>query len=447
MRIIVVGLGKVGELLTDALAQERHDLMVIDANAGLVNDIVNRYDVYGIVGNGANPDILRQAIQDGADMLIAVTSADEVNILVGMIGKHMGVKNIICRVRNPDYAKLSTKEFGFAMIANPELEAAREIFRILMFPSASHIETFAKGAVELVGMKITRSTLIVQEPLKRLPAFTRAPILICVVLRGREVLIPGGDFVLRPGDEIYVTGKHGDITRFAMDIGLMTQSLKQIMIVGGSRIAYYLCTLLQGQNVRVKIIEKDENRALELARNLPGAVIIGGDGSDIELLVEEGIDNTDGLIGLTGMDEENIVLALLARQREVKKSIIKINNTALAQTIATLDLDTTISPKELIANHIIAYVRSCYADDEAILTVYRLMDGAVEAVELVVTEKARCLGQRLSDLPLKQGILIAAVLRNNDVLVPRGNTVIAKDDHLIVIAHNSRIVKMSDLYE
>lgn len=452
MKIIVVGLGKVGELLTQTLAAENHDLIVVDLDKDKVNEIVNRYDVNGICGNGATSDILEQCDINHTDMIISVTSADELNILVGMVGKKLGAKHAISRVRNPDYSKLGSfliEQFGFSLVANPEAETAHEILRLITFPTASSIDTFAKGKIELVGIKMTDKTALNDVALYQMNKVSRANVLICAVRRENEVIIPSGNFVIKENDELYVTGTHYDISCFCLDIGLIRKRIKNVLIVGGSRIAFYLTQLLLKQDIRVKIIEKDESRCLELAERLPNATIISGDASEEELLIEEGIETTDAFVCLTGMDEENIVLSLLAKQLKVKKSIAKINSPVMENMINRLPIDSTISPKNIIANQIIGYVRAKSSRDESLAaqTMYRLVDDQVEALEFIAKAEGKYIGIPLLKLSIKKEVLVAAILRNNTIIVPKGNTTIEAGDHVMIVAKNSKIAQLNDIFE
>lgn len=452
MKIIIVGLGKVGQLLTQALAAEKHDLIVIDMDKEKVNDIVNRYDVNGIYGNGATSDILMQAEADKTDMIISVTSEDELNILVGMMGMRMGVCHAIARVRNPDYSKQGSffrDQFGFSMIANPEAETASEILRLVLFPTASSVETFAKGKVELVGIRMDEKCRLNKQALHQLSHVSKSNVLICAVRRENEVFIPSGNFVIHAGDELYVTGTHRDIALFCLDIGIVKKNIKNVMIVGGSRIAYYLARMLMDQGIRVKIIESEHETCEMLAEKLPNATIIEGNGSDEELLIEEGIETTDAFVCLTGMDEENIILSLLAKELNVKKAIAKVNSSTMVNAVTKLNIDSIVSPKQIIANQIIGYVRANSNEDEAgaVQTMYRLVNDEVEALEFKVGSKTKYIDQALSTLPIKNQVLVAAVFRNNELIVPKGSTKIQLGDHIIIVAKNSKIAHLNDIFE
>lgn len=452
MKIIIVGLGKVGELLTQTLASEDHDLIVIDLNKDKVNEAVNRYDVNGIYGNGATSEVLQQAGVSASDMLIAVTSEDELNILVGMVGKRLGIKHVIARVRNPDYSKQAhffKEQFGFSMIANPEAETAYEILRLILFPTASSVESFANGRVELVGIRVTERSKLNHLPLRELANISHFSVLICAVCRQQETVIPSGDFVIEAGDEIYVTGTHRDLSMFCLDMGIVSKSIKNVMIIGGSRIAYYLAKLLSSHGIHVKVIEQNYQNCLALADKLPEATIVHGDGSDEELLIEENIEKTDAFVCLTGMDEENIILSLLAKQMHVEKTIAKINSSTLYNAVSKLDIDSVVSPKQVIANQILAYVRakSSGDDDSSVKTMYQLVDGQIEALEFVISSKMKYVGQTLSQIPIKNQVLLAAISRGDKMIVPKGDTTIEVDDHLIVVVKDWKISHLNDIFE
>lgn len=453
MKIIIVGLGKVGQVLAQALASENHDLIVIDLDKDKVNNVVNYFDVNGICGNGARSDILTQADVQNADILISVTSEDELNILVGMVSKRLGVKYVIARVRNPDYstqAHFFKENFGFSMIANPKAETAKEISRLILFPTANSIECFAGGKVELVGIRMTKRSKLNGLPLHQLSQVSkRSNVLVCAVRRDNEIIIPSGNFVVQDGDEVYVTGTHRDIALFSLDICIVSKSIKNVMIIGGSRVAFYLSKILLAQGIHVKIIERDQKSCWKLAEALHEATIIQGDGSDENLLLEENIEKTDAFVCLTGMDEENIILSLLAKQLNVKKVIAKVNSTTMYNAVSKLDIDSTISPKQVIANQILGYVRAKVNGDEisAVQTMYQLVDEQVEALEFIVGSKIKYVGMPLSQIPIKDGVLVAAILRGTDIIVPKGDTVIELNDHIVIVVKNRKIAHLNDIFE
>lgn len=310
MYIVVVGLGKVGQLLTQYLSKEGHDVVVVDHNRQKVEDIVNQYDVLGICGNGANNDILIEAGVEKADAVISVTTSDELNILSGLICKRLGARYTIARVRNPDYSRQKDflrNDLGFSMIINPEAEAANEIRRMITFSSAMKVDTFAKGKVELIELKIFEGIQLVHLKLSDLSSVTRSSVLICAVKRGQEVIIPNGDFVIEQNDHLYVTGSHKDLARFCLDVGFLSKKIKNVVIIGGSKIAFYLIRQLSVLGIKTKIIEHNHQRCVELSQKIPYTTIIEADGSNHDILLEEGIQKSDALVSLTGLDEENII--------------------------------------------------------------------------------------------------------------------------------------------
>ncbi len=365
MKVVIVGDGKVGSTIARQLSGEGHDIIVIDNNTQVLNNASNTMDIMSVEGNGASMAVQKRAGVPDADILIAATSLDEVNMLSCLIGKKVGVKNTIARVRNPEYyeqIRELKEELGLSMAVNPELAAATEISRLLRFPSALKIEMFARGRVELVEIKIAPGSVLDGMPLWAIYKEFQVKVLICAVQRGGEVFIPGGDFVLHAGDKINLTAPHMEIAKFFRTIGIFRTGVKSVMILGGGRVAYYLAKDLLSMHVRVKIIEMDYNRCEYLSEMLPEAVIIHGDGTDKDLLQEEGLEKTDALVCLTGMDEENIVVGLYGKARKVSKVIVKINRISFNEILDNLDIDGFISPKSIAASNIVRYVRSCHAE-------------------------------------------------------------------------------------
>lgn len=452
MNIVIIGLGKVGQLLTQYLSHEGHDIVVIDKNNNKVEDTVNQYDVLGLCGNGANYDILTEAGVQKADVVISVTTSDELNILAGLISKQLGAKHTIARVRNPDYSL--QKEFlrtnlGFSMIVNPEAEAANEIRRMIMFSSAMKVDTFAKGKIELIELRIERESRLHRLKLSDLSRVTRSSVLICAVRREDEVIIPNGDFILSENDHIYVTGSHRDLSRFCLDAGFMSQKIRNVIIVGGSKIAYYLARQLSVQGIQTKIIEKNHETCVELSQKMPYCTIVEGDGSDNEILLEEGIDKCDAFIGLTGLDEENVILALVAKRLGVQKSIAKINRLSIDTLIDKMGIDNIIDPKNIVASQIIGYLRAKASDDDSssVQTLYKIVNDEVEAIEFKVTEKTKNLHIPLMKIKIKKHILIAGILRNNEMIVPKGHDTFEAGDRILVITKGMPLHKLNDIFE
>ena len=333
------------------------------------------------------------------------------------------------------------------MIINPEAEAANEIRRMIMFPSATKVDTFAKGKVELIEIKLEKGNRAIGIKLLELRKITRSSILICAVSRNEEIIIPSGDFVLAENDHIYVTGSHRDLSTFCLDIGVYKDKIKNVMIVGGGRISYYLARQLSVQGIKVKIIEQKHERCVDLAQKFPYATIIEGDGSDEELLLEEGIETTDALVCLTGLDEENIILSMAAKQLGVKKSIAKVNRTSLAAIIDKIGVDNIVCPKTIVASQIIGYLRAKSSDDEnsSVQTLYKLVDNQVEALEFVVTSKFKYISKRLMDMKLKNNVLVAGISRGNEMIVPKGQDTLELNDHIIIVTKGSNIKNLNDI--
>ena len=450
MYIIIIGCGKVGQTLTEYLAGENHDIVVIDTNASKIEKVVHQYDVLGLCGNGANYDILLEARANRADVVICVTAQDELNILAGLMAKNMGANHLIARVRNPDYSKqkdILREQFGFSMLINPELEAASEIRRMIMFPSAMKVDTFSNGRIELAEIKLNNENKVIGKKLSELHTISKSSVLICAVRRKDDVIIPSGDYILEEKDHIYVTGTHRYLASFCLDIGAYKEKINDVMIIGGSRIAFYLTRALLFQGIKVKIIERDHKKCYEFAKQFPNALIIEADGSDEEILLEEGIEHTDALVCLTGLDEENLILSMAAKQLGVKKSIAKMNRTSLSSLIDNIGVDNVVSPKNIVASQIIGYLRDKYYDDEnsSVKTLYKLVNGKVEALEFIVTERFKGLSLKLMDLKLRNGILVCGIFRNNEMIIPNGQDTLEVNDHVIVITSDPMIRNLNDI--
>lgn len=450
MKIIVLGAGKVGKTLIKHMSNEDHDIIVVDQNATKVEEVVNQFDVIGVVGNGGSYDILMEAGAQDANLIICVTASDELNILAGLMAKKMGTRHTIARVRNPDYSSqrdFMRNQLGFSMIVNPELETASEIRRVLSFPSAVKVDTFSRGKVELAEFFVEDHSRLNGVELSQLHKITKTNILVCAVSHNEDVIIPDGNYVIKPGDHLYITGTHRDLSRFCLDIGVITTRIKNVIIVGGGKIAYYLSKQLSTQGIKVKIIEKDKNRCQILAEKLPYVTIIHGDGSDDELLNEEGIENTDAVLALTGLDEENIVLSLSAKSLYHKKTIAKVTRMNYAGLSDVLKVDSIVAPKKIVASQIIRYVRAKMNkdNDSAVKTLYKIVDGEVEAIEFKVTEQFKYLHKTLNEMKIKEHVLVAAIIRENEVIVPKGNTTMELNDYVIIVSRGEIMKSLNDI--
>lgn len=450
MRIVIVGDGKVGDTLTAYLSKEGYDIVVIDKNPMVIENAVNNYDVMGICGNGANYDVQLEAGVNKSDLLIAATSSDELNILCCMTAKKVGTKNTIARVRNPDYSRqlmIMQKELGLSMIVNPEYEAALEIARMLRSPSTITRDDFSKGRIELAEIRISNGSILVDKSLSSISRTYKTKILVCAVQREQNVFIPDGNFILKAEDKIYFTGSPHELDKFINLIGLNNKKIKSVLIVGGGKITFYLARLLDGIGMQIKIIEQDESRCLELSKNLSKIDIIHGDGSDQEALLEEGINRTDAFVALTDIDEENIVTSLYAVTLGIRKIITKVTRSSFINILSKIGLESIVSPKFIVANRIIRYVRAMNnaAGSSNVQTLYKIVNDQVEALEFEVNENDRFSGIAIKDLSIKSNLLIAGIVRNGKVIIPGGNDVIEKKDHVIVVTTNQFLKELNDI--
>ena len=449
MKIVIVGDGKVGSTLTQYLSKEGHDIVIIDKNTKLVHSVADKYDAIAIEGNGASYDAQMEAGVNKSDLLIAATSSDELNIMCCMLAKKLGAKHTIARVGNPEYAKqltLMRKDLGLSMSVNPEYETASEIGRILRFPSTVTIDVFAKGRIELAEVKITAESQLDGLRLANMYDKYKIKILVCAVQRGDDLYIPDGNFVLQAGDHIHVTAPHADLAVFLRAVGLLKDKVKNVMILGGGKIAYYVASLLADTGMKFKIIERDEARCVDLSLMLPKAHIICGDGTDRALLDEEGIESMDAFLALTGIDEENIITAMYASKCGVSKTITKVNKVAFDGILADLGLDTIVSPKHIISNRIVTYVRSMQnALENNMLSMHMMLNNRAEALEFNVPSNSSTIGIPLKDLHLKRNLLIAGIMRANKPIIPQGNDTIEEDDRVIVFTVDQSINNLDDI--
>jgi trk system potassium uptake protein TrkA len=384
-----------------------------------------------------------------ADILIAATNSDEMNMVCCLTAKKLGAKHTIARIRDPEYADELSQlkmDLDLDMVINPEQAVAGEIARLLEFPSAANIEVFAEGRVVMMEMKVTRDMPIAGMSLKEMTRRGSLPILIGGVLRGETVIIPRGDFVMREGDLLYIVGRPSKVIQFFRRAGVHVQKVKNVMVMGGGRIAYYLAKFLEEMEVGVKIIEIDEHRCIELTEMLPDALIIHGDASDESVLHSENLENMSAFISVTGRDEENLIAALLAKQYGVPKVVAKINRINFSAAIKNLGIDNLVSPKITTANYILRYVRGLQnAADNPVKTLYRIMEGRVEALEFTADRHTRFLDVPLKRLKVAPGILVAAIVRQNEIIIPYGNDVIKERDNVILIAYDTILSDLNEM--
>ena len=447
LNIIIVGCGKVGMTLIEQLSKEGHDITIIDKNAAKVQEMSNLYDIMGLVGNGASYSVQMEAGIENADLIIA--ASDELNLLCCTVAKQVGDCAAIARVRTPDYSKEAgylREKLGLTMIINPELEASLETARILYLPTALEVNSFAHGQAEIVKFKIPEGNLLDGMTIATLGKSITNDILICAIEREGEVYIPGGNFQMAKDDIVSFVAPRRHIRSFLKKIGFKTKQVKDAMIVGGGKASYYLAKQLIAMGIDVKIIEQNKERCEELSILLPEAIIINGDGTDEEVLREEGIEYAQAFIPLTGIDEENIMLTLHAKQVSNAKLITKINRSTFKNVISKLDLGSVIYPRYITSEAIIAYVRAKKnSTNSNIETLYHMFDNRAEAIEFRVDEPSSVTGIPLKDLMLKNDLLVSFIYRNGKVQIPSGLDTIEVGDTVMIVTTHTGLDNIQDI--
>ncbi len=450
MNIIIVGYGKVGQALVRQLGGEKNNITVIDLDNSKLHELSNVSDVMTVCGNGATHSVQQEAGIERADLLIAVTGSDELNLLCCLIAKKAGDCQTIARVRSPQYSgelQFLKEELGLAMVINPEFAAAAEIARVLQFPSALKIDTFARGRVELIKFRLPERSPLVGCKVKDIVNKLHCDVLVCIIERGDEVTIAYGDFEFQERDIISIIAGTEKAQDFFRKIHYVTNAVKNVMIAGGGQIAYYLTRMLCRSGADVMIIDKDIRRCNELAEMLdPSVSVINGDASDQSVLLESGIESVGAFVALTNLDEENILLSLFARRVSNAKLVTKINRIDFSTVIKHLDLDSIIYPKNITAETIARYVRAmtntigCNVE-----TLYNIVEGKVEAAEFIIREKSAVVGIPLSQLNLKKGVLVSAILRDRRVIIPRGYDVIKMGDSVVIVSNHLALKDITDI--
>lgn len=449
MQIIIVGCGNVGATLTEQLSKEGHNITVIDMDGNTVERVANQHDVMGIVGNGASLSVQNEAGIEEADLMIAVTTSDELNLLCCLIAKKAGDCKTIARVRNPVYNKeiaFIKGELGLSMVINPEYAAACEISRLLKFPSAIKVDIFAKGRIELLKCKLGEGSVLHGRPLTYISGGLGCEVLICAVERGEEVFIPDGSFELREKDIITVVASSRNANEFFRKIGMTMNRIKNCIIVGGGETTYYLARQLLPMGIGIKIIEQDKERCNELSELLPQAMIIHGDGTDRNLLDEEGLPRIHAFVSWTSLDEENIMLSLYAKSVSKAKTITKVHRISYDEIIDSLDLGSVLYPKNITAEYILQYVRAMQNSiGSNVETLYRLIENKVEALEFRVNEQSELVGVPLKELRLKDNLLIACINRKGIIITPGGQDSIMLGDTVVVVTTNQGFHDLKDI--
>ncbi len=450
MNILIVGCGKIGATLLASLVNEGHNVTALDSDPDVLSELTNVYDVMSVCGNGADCETLEEARVADADLLIAATDSDEFNMLSCFLGKRMGAKHTIARIRNPQYNDSSLgfmkQQLDLSMSINPELMAAKELYHLLKLPSAAKVETFSVRNFQIVELKLKSDSVLDGIKLSDLRSKFSAKFLICAVERDDEVHIPDGNFVLKSGDKIALTADHSQIAKLLKEMGILQKQARSVMILGGSRTSYYLAKMLSQGGNKVTLIERNKEICEELCEAIPKATIINGDGANVELLTEEGLDSLDAFVALTGIDEENILLSSFAATKNVPKVIAKVNRDELIPLATEWGLDCLITPKKIITDVILRYVRALEnSKGSSVETLYKMLDDKVEVLEFSVKPDFLQLGICLKELKTKPNTLIAGIMRDRKIIIPTGNDMLLAGDRVVVTAANERINTLSDI--
>lgn len=451
MKIVIVGCGNVGAALAEQLCREGHNITVVDEKEELVQNITNTCDVMGFVGNGAVYSVQEEAGAGDADLMIAITGKDELNLLCCLIAKKAGVRHTVARVRNPVYYQeiaYLKEELGLSLVINPEYAVAAEMARLLKFPSALKIDTFAKGRVELIKYRIEADSMLADMQLKDVRNRFKNTVLICIAERGEEIYIPDGDFTLQAGDIITIVAASAKIAAFFKEIKVPTTSAKQVMIVGGGETSFYLAEQLLTMGIKVKIVDSSPERCEELSELLPETMIICGDGTDRDLLLEEGVAQTDAFVSMTNFDEENIMLSLFAKSLSKAKLITRLHRIAYDEIIESMNLGSVVYPKYVTSESIVKFVRAMHksmgSDIEAL---YSLCENRVEALEFLIRKDCPIAGIPLQDLKLKKNLLVCSINHKGTIISPGGQSTIAEGDTVVVVTTHTGLHDIRDILE
>ena len=451
MKILIAGSGKLGETLARQLCAEEHDVTLVDSDRSVLESGLNRYDVMGVMGNCASMEVLRQAGVESADLLIAVTGSDEVNLLTCTTAHYINPKlHTIARIRNPDYAEQAYSmrdAFALSMIVNPERQAATEIERLLRYPGFLKRDTFAKGRMEIVELKLEADSRLCNVTLSSLNTLVRCRVLVCAVLRGGNVIAPDGNFVLHAGDRVFVTASTEVLSELLKNLGIVTHRAQRVMLIGGGKISYYLAQALEESRLDVQLVEKDPDICEQMAKALPRTTVIQGDAADRSVLEGEGLASCDALVTLTGLDELNMVISLYGSGFGVKQIITKVGRMEDGRVLDSLPLGSVICPRKLSCSTIVRYVRAMQKQAGAAITVHTIADGQVEAIEFPVDEHTLHCGEPLKKLKLRENILLVGINRGDHSEIPNGDSSFEQGDSVVVVSSGATVLmQLNDIF-
>ena len=451
MRIIIAGCGKVGSMLLAQLSSEGHDVTIIDSNPKVLQSSVERYDVMGVHGNCASLSVLKQSGVKDADLLIAATSHDEVNLLCCTTAHALNSKlHTIARIRNPEYTEQiygMRDIFGLSMVINPENRAATEIERLLKYPGFLRRDTFAKGRTEIVELRVDAGSKLCNVPLMDLRSIVKCQVLVCAVIRNGSSIAPKGDFVLRQGDRLFVTALSENLTTLLKNLGILTRRIRNVTICGGGKISYYLAKRLEKSGIDFHIIESDWKQCQKLCEQLPNATIIHGDISDQEILEDSSFVSSDAIVTLTGLDELNVIVSLYAATQNIPQVITKLSHTQKRGVLNNLALGSVVCPRELVCNNIVRYVRAMESQTGAALTVHAIADGQAEAMEFLVDETTRNCGKTLKEIKLKPNVLLVSVSHGAATEIANGDSSFVPGDTVLVVTDGREVIRqLNDIF-
>ena len=451
MKILIAGSGKLGETLARQLCAEEHDVTLVDSDRSVLESGLNRYDVMGVMGNCASMEVLRQAGVESANLLIAVTRSDEVNLLTCTTAHYINPKlHTIARIRNPDYAEQAYSmrdAFALSMIVNPERQAATEIERLLRYPGFLKRDTFAKGRMEIVELKLEADSRLCNVTLSSLNTLVRCRVLVCAVLRGGNAIAPDGNFVLHAGDRVFVTASTEVLSELLKNLGIVTHRAQRVMLIGGGKISYYLAQALEESRLDVQLVEKDPDICEQMAKALPRTTVIQGDAADRSVLEGEGLASCDALVTLTGLDELNMVISLYGSGFGVKQIITKVGRMEDGRVLDSLPLGSVICPRKLSCSTIVRYVRAMQKQAGAAITVHTIADGQVEAIEFPVDEHTLHCGEPLKKLKLRENILLVGINRGDHTEIPNGDSSFEQGDSVVVVSSGATVLmQLNDIF-
>jgi trk system potassium uptake protein TrkA len=451
MNIIIAGCGKVGRALGEQLIGEHHEVTFIDTSAENLKKIVGILDVQVLEGNCTVYSTLKEAGIEHADIFIAVTGSDEINLLSCLIAKKAANCHTVARVRNPEYnddIQFIKHELGLSLTINPEWATAMEMARLIQIPSATEVDSFANGRVNMIRFQIPEHSILDGMQVSEVGKKFKGQILICVIERNHSIVIPSGNVILKSGDNISVIMPFSEVNRLCNVIGMKTKSIKNVIIAGGSKMSYYLAKVLNKNNVNVKIIENDKKRCEDLSVLLPNTMIIHGDATDPSLLEEEGIADTDAFLALTGIDEENLILALRTKKISKAKNIVKINRIQIDELNDELNVGSVVYPKFITTEFILQYVRAMEnSTSSSVETLYKLIDNRVEALEFIVDDTPGITGIQLQNLNFKKNLLICCINRGKNIITPSGKDCLLPGDSVIVVTTHLGLKKLTDILD